>query len=182
MAGTPSVTSMLVFATLALLVLYHGFDHVTDLVGHSKSIEAAAAACPVPPGPVQREMGQWQAMHLALVQELRTAQDAGVRHPTLRGFPATAYVAAVREELDRDAERSVSMTSEAAPDLQQGLDVVFYGDSITESWRGTEMNSTRSQRLEAIKRVYDEHFSKYRSIVLAISGACPSDKAGGLPE
>ena len=82
MAGTPSLTSMLVFATLALLVLYHGFDRVTDLVGHGKSIEAAAEACPAPPGPIQRDMQQWQKIHAALVEELQAAQDAQVRwHP-----------------------------------------------------------------------------------------------------
>ena len=51
----------------------------------------------------------------------------------------------------------------------QGLDLVFYGDSITESWRGTEMNHT-GKRSEGVDRVYAAHFSKYRSIVLAIAG------------
>jgi len=59
-------------------VLYHGFDRVTDLVGHGKSIEAAAAACPMPPGPVQRDTAPWQGMHAAFVRELRAAEDAGV--------------------------------------------------------------------------------------------------------
>jgi hypothetical protein len=69
---------MAVFAVLALLVLYHGFDRVTDLIGHSKSIEAAGAACPLPPGPVQRDMPLWKTMHAAYVEELRAAQDAKV--------------------------------------------------------------------------------------------------------
>ena len=88
MAGTPSLSSMLVFATLALLVLYHGFDRVTDLVGHGKSIEAAEAACPVPPGPVQRDEEWWQGMHAASVRELRAAQDAGVCKLAVCGLSA----------------------------------------------------------------------------------------------
>ena len=51
----------------------------------------------------------------------------------------------------------------------QGLDLIFYGDSITESWRGTDMNNT-GERSKGINRVYAAHFSKYRSIVLAIAG------------
>ncbi len=54
-------------------------------------------------------------------------------------------------------------------DLCKGLDLVFYGDSITESWRGTDMNST-GKRSEGVDRVYAAHFSKYRSVVLAIAG------------
>ena len=54
-------------------------------------------------------------------------------------------------------------------DAAQGLDLVFYGDSITESWRGTEMNNTNFKR-PGIADVYRAHFAKYRSIVLAIAG------------
>ena len=39
----------------------------------------------------------------------------------------------------------------------QALDLVFYGDSITEKWR-------------EFSDVYKAHFAKYRSIVLAIPG------------
>ncbi len=57
----------------------------------------------------------------------------------------------------------------------QGLDLIFYGDSITESWRGTDMNNT-GRRSAGIDRVYAAHFSKYRSIVLAIAGENKDDK------
>ena len=40
---------------------------------------------------------------------------------------------------------------------QQALDLIFYGDSITEKWR-------------EFGAVYKAHFAKYRSIVLAIPG------------
>ena len=86
MAGTPSLTSMAVFMLLALLILYHAFDRVTDLVGHSKAIEAAAAECPLPPGPVQRDLPLWRGMHAAFVEELRAAQNAMVcTAPNTRG-------------------------------------------------------------------------------------------------
>jgi len=44
-------------------------------------------------------------------------------------------------------------------ECQQALDLVFYGDSITEKWR-------------EFGDVYRAHFAKYRSIVLAIPGTC----------
>ena len=46
---------------------------------------------------------------------------------------------------------------------------MFYGDSITESWRGTAMGNSGAARSAGIDGVYDAHFSRYRSIVLAIS-------------
>jgi len=92
-------------------VLYHGFDRVTDLVGHGKSIEAAAAACPLPPGPVQRDTPPWQGMHAAFVRELRAAEDAGVSDSAI--LPAAAapeearHIITARQSLPRTLTSTV---------------------------------------------------------------------------
>ena len=90
---TACLVSALASATLALSVLFFGAEHVTDLVlhyghpstrvsrlvGHDSAVKAAATACPLPAGPLNRTEKPWLSMHAANVQELRAAQDAGVR-------------------------------------------------------------------------------------------------------
>ncbi len=56
---------------------------------------------------------------------------------------------------------------------------MFYGDSITELWRGTEFNSSHARQGPEIKRVYEAHFSRFRSIVLAIAGEHGDVQASG---
>jgi len=90
---TACLVSALACVTLALSVLFLGSDHVANLVlyygpargrvpslvGHDKVVRAAAAACPVLPGPRSRMKKPWPSMQAAKVQELRAAQEAGVR-------------------------------------------------------------------------------------------------------
>ena len=53
----------------------------------------------------------------------------------------------------------------------QGVDLLFYGDSITETWRGTDMGRPCS-RCAGVPDVFRKHFaSKYESEVLAVGGA-----------
>ena len=69
--------------------------------------------------------------------------------------------------------------------LLQGYDVVLYGDSITENWRGTSTgelwkwsNGTLDTRFVAwnMKAVFQEAFQDdYRTGVMAIAGAKPPD-------
>ena len=69
--------------------------------------------------------------------------------------------------------------------LLQGYDVVLYGDSITENWRGTSTgelwkwsNGTLDTRFVAwnMKAVFQEAFQDdYRTGVMAIAGANPAD-------
>ena len=92
---TACLVSALACVTLALSVLILGSEHVSDLVlhygpargrvpslvAHDKVVETAAAACPVPPGPLNKTKGPWPSMHAAKVAELRAAQEAGVCLP-----------------------------------------------------------------------------------------------------
>eukprot|EP00884_Botryococcus_braunii_P000559 jgi/Botrbrau1/10503/Bobra.0133s0103.1 len=57
----------------------------------------------------------------------------------------------------------------ASADTSSGWDVIFLGDSITESWRGTFMGMSWGA-FKRIPPVWDEHFEKYNAHVLAISG------------
>ncbi len=52
----------------------------------------------------------------------------------------------------------------------QGVDVVFYGDSITETWRGTDMGRG-CRRCAGVPAVFQHYFGKYSTSVLAVGGA-----------
>ena len=55
----------------------------------------------------------------------------------------------------------------------QGFDVIFYGDSITEQWRGSGVGSFYPD-LQETKRIFMERFNQnYSSHVLAIAGKRP---------
>ena len=51
----------------------------------------------------------------------------------------------------------------------QGFEFVFYGDSITERWRGSEMGRQR-KAATACKESFQQLFGKWRTALLAISG------------
>lgn len=56
-------------------------------------------------------------------------------------------------------------------DSLQGYELLFYGDSITEEWRGTDTGRVCLGRCDGVPEVFHRHFgSKYRSNVLAIAG------------
>ena len=53
----------------------------------------------------------------------------------------------------------------------QGFELVFYGDSITETWRGTDMGRPCS-RCAGVPAIFQKYFgSKYDTEVLAVGGA-----------
>ena len=55
--------------------------------------------------------------------------------------------------------------------LNQGVELLFYGDSITETWRGSDMGRQCS-RCAGVPDVFFKYFgSKYESEVLAVGGA-----------
>ena len=56
--------------------------------------------------------------------------------------------------------------------MVQGVDVVFYGDSITETWRGTDMGR-ECRRCAGVPTVFKEYFGKYATAVLAVGGGRP---------
>ncbi len=51
----------------------------------------------------------------------------------------------------------------------QGLDFVLYGDSITEVWRGTDMNRPQD-RAKGGEKSFKKHWGEWRTAALAISG------------
>lgn len=57
--------------------------------------------------------------------------------------------------------------------VPQGYDVLFYGDSITEQWRGSCVN-VPYPNLRRTQDVFNDHFNRnYSSHVLAIAGKMP---------
>ncbi|KAK9814717.1 hypothetical protein WJX72_010374 [[Myrmecia] bisecta] len=63
-----------------------------------------------------------------------------------------------------------------AADQQGTVDIIFYGDSIIEAWRGTEMGHF-CPRCRGSDAVFQQYFaSKYKALVMAISG----DQTGHL--
>ena len=62
----------------------------------------------------------------------------------------------------------------------QGFDLIFYGDSITEDWRGTSGGVPWPIGTGSDK-VFQKHFAaKYRAEVLAIAGAQHSPSRASL--
>ncbi|CAL5221183.1 g3329 [Coccomyxa viridis] len=58
----------------------------------------------------------------------------------------------------------------AKADANKGFELVFYGDSITETWRGTDMGRPCS-RCTGVPAIFQKYFgSKYDSEVLAVGG------------
>lgn len=56
----------------------------------------------------------------------------------------------------------------------QGVDLVLYGDSITESWVATACGHPCGSRCDGIPKVYEDYFGNYSSMVLAVGGIpCP---------
>ena len=53
---------------------------------------------------------------------------------------------------------------------KEGLDLVFYGDSITESLRGTQMG-TRIEKFYGIPEVAKKHYGHLRTAAFSIAGA-----------
>lgn len=51
----------------------------------------------------------------------------------------------------------------------QAFDIVFYGDSITEQYRGTNMG-TPIARAKGTPAVFARHFSQYYTAILAAGG------------
>ena len=51
----------------------------------------------------------------------------------------------------------------------QGADLLWYGDSIVEELRGTEMGKGK-EKYEDVKAVFDKHFGSSKSVLLGISG------------
>ena len=55
--------------------------------------------------------------------------------------------------------------------MSQGLDVVFYGDSIIESWRGTELG-VAADRAKGIPDMWGRHFGEpYNAKAFGIASA-----------
>ena len=56
----------------------------------------------------------------------------------------------------------------------QPLDVVFYGDSIAETWRGTDMGR-ECGRCQGGPEIFHKYFgSRYSAKVFAVGGAAPA--------
>eukprot|EP00558_Chaetoceros_sp_UNC1202_P007532 CAMPEP_0197234540 /NCGR_PEP_ID=MMETSP1429-20130617/2265_1 /TAXON_ID=49237 /ORGANISM="Chaetoceros sp., Strain UNC1202" /LENGTH=400 /DNA_ID=CAMNT_0042692979 /DNA_START=35 /DNA_END=1237 /DNA_ORIENTATION=+ len=69
--------------------------------------------------------------------------------------------------------------ADAVSNIKEGLDVVFYGDSITEGWMGTSYGSADTmmdKNLDAFKDNFSlEDGGKYKGLALGISGDRTTD-------
>ena len=149
-------------------------------------------SCAPVPGPVSRwadvwGMG-WMRFHDQLVREVQRADQGQVRYlyqcPTaahascrVPGFhptpgPACASVAALQQ---RPNAGTLVCPSHAMHVTvvglfhAQGYELIFYGDSISEDWRGTSGGFPWPIGAGTSK-VFQAHFAKYRPEVLAIAG------------
>lgn len=60
------------------------------------------------------------------------------------------------------------------------MELLFYGDSITETWRGSDMGRQCS-RCAGVPDIFHKYFgSKYKSEVLAVGGAPVPNNICGL--
>lgn len=57
--------------------------------------------------------------------------------------------------------------------LPQGLDLVFYGDSITESWRGTQLR-VAADKFAGIPAIFAKHYGQLKAAAYGIAGGYPS--------
>lgn len=70
--------------------------------------------------------------------------------------------------------KAVQENKDVASSDHEDADVVFYGDSITEGWRGTSYgfpNGRKENNLEVYNSLFSlEHGGKYKGLTLGISG------------
>lgn len=56
------------------------------------------------------------------------------------------------------------------PGLRQGLDLIIYGDSITEQFRGMLMG-VHMDKFKGIPEVFTKHYGRLKAKVFSIAGA-----------
>lgn len=59
--------------------------------------------------------------------------------------------------------------SDASSTLPQGFEFILYGDSITETWRGTQF-AEPIKRAEGGQEAFERYWGDYRTAALAIAG------------
>lgn len=126
--------------------------------------------CDPVPGPAMRGI-DWLMFHSQLVQEVARADQKEVQLPLAHmNLPHMCR---------RPGNVCCAPSSHAAPLLPaceehrlcacQGFDLIFYGDSITEDWRGTSGGFPWPIGA-GTSDVFQKHFGQYRPEVLAIAG------------
>ena len=142
-------------------------------------------SCAPVPGPVSRwadvwGMG-WMRFHDQLVREVQRADQGKVRRspcmlasvtPSCACPACTPTSAAAGALLQCRVARpfSASCACDTYRMLRlQGYDLVFYGDSISEDWRGTSGGYPWPVGA-GTSEVFQRHFARYHPEVLAIAG------------
>ncbi|KAK9797085.1 hypothetical protein WJX73_006137 [Symbiochloris irregularis] len=80
-----------------------------------------------------------------------------------------------RMEIAHWALTHEALVQQKEADKELGVELVFYGDSITESWRGTQFGQI-IDRAANIPEVFAKHYGNLKAAVYAIAG----DTAGNL--
>ncbi|KAK9855803.1 hypothetical protein WJX84_002342 [Apatococcus fuscideae] len=83
-------------------------------------------------------------------------------------LPPLDHVAPRREGFAQVYEQELQKEAVGA-DSKQGYQVIFYGDSITETWKGTDMGR-ECPRCAGVPDVLDKHFGMYTTGIYAVGG------------
>lgn len=202
---------MLVFASLAALLLFKGYDSfVAPHAAIARAGRLANGTSPFDspshltlkslPGIGPRDTPEWRSLQQQLVKEVAKG-DAGKvpgrfiplkRHITPDEFnqiPLRIAVLCTGRQCNAGPTGSPAtrlywkgQTSLFAAihivtrPLPQGFEYLFYGDSITERWRGTEMGkpcSNKDKECPECAKSFKKRFGSFRTALLAISGELP---------
>ena len=106
----------------------------------------------------------WHACHQVLASEVAWVEASGeVRCACMLCTTESWFLCLYETLTDTLAAQLVEHHS------MQGVDLLFYGDSITENWRGTSVGRLYPGG-QGMPAVYQKHFGGYKSAVLAIAG------------
>ena len=121
---------------------------------------------------------RWQALQGALGVVCPSLESPGVARSASRRKPSLQHPLAIMQQgvtQVGDAHHlwCLCFILSIAHILLQGFELVFYGDSITETWRGTDMGRPCG-RCARVPAIFETYFgSKYDSEVLAVGGRHP---------
>ena len=135
----------------------------------------------------------WLKIHAELADEMKSSNNGQVSSLCLFTVSSTARLTCLFASIVGGRERSrwlkhcphshvprikcaflvtpvfPKSASDASATLPQGFEFILYGDSITETWRGTEF-AEPIKRAEGGQVAFERYWGDYRTAALAIAG------------